>query len=56
MSNEKPEKLGLVADGIYRMKGGMLFERPWIDGVLFTCWSAEVSGPLTRRLPQNWAI
>lgn len=32
MSKEKPEKLGLVADGIYRRKGGMLFERPWIDG------------------------
>lgn len=27
MSKEKSEKLGLVADG----KGGMLFERPWID-------------------------
>src|ERR1035441_2794007 len=26
------QKIGLVADGIYRRKGGMLFERPWIKG------------------------
>jgi integrase len=26
------QKIGLVADGIYRRKGGKLFERPWING------------------------
>jgi integrase len=26
------QKLGQVADGIYRRKGGMLFERPWAKG------------------------
>ena len=32
MSKPKELKIGLVADGIYRLKGGGLFERPWVRG------------------------